>query len=91
MKKILLTALAAATLALTGCGLDCAEYCTKMDDCMDGKCDTGQCEDFCEMALDNDEVGFDGSGQCAIETSCADLENGACFPYGAVGRQWCSD
>jgi len=91
MKRLLLSALAVAALVTTGCGLDCEEYCDKMDDCLDAKCDKGQCVDFCDMALDNDEVGFEGSGQCAVEASCADLENGACFPYGDIGRRWCGD
>lgn len=90
-RKLLLAALAAAALATTACGLDCETYCDKMKECSNDRCDTTQCVNFCEMALDNDEIGFEGSAECALEASCADLDNGACFPYGEQGRRWCED
>ncbi len=89
VKRLLMAVLAASVLPLAACGLDCEEYCAKMDDCEDGDCDSGQCVEFCEQALDNDEVGFEESAICALDVSCDDLDDGACFPWGDAGRGWC--
>lgn len=83
---------ALALLASTsGCGVDCAEFCNKIESCNAGVCESSTCETICERQQQaGTPLGsFEDQASCVLDSSCQELDSNGCYFNTLNFGAWC--